>query len=89
MEGSIVNLPEFIRIKKKYNAYIFLDEAHSVGALGPTGKGVVEYWGCNPHDVDVMMGTLTKSFAAAGGYIGGTKVSLFMNGTIIFFLEIG
>ncbi|KAK6046561.1 hypothetical protein COOONC_13440 [Cooperia oncophora] len=73
MEGTIVNLPEFIRIKKKYNAYLFLDEAHSVGALGPTGKGVVEYWGCNARDVDVMMGTLTKSFAAAGGYMGGTK----------------
>ncbi|KAK6022298.1 aminotransferase, class I/II [Ostertagia ostertagi] len=73
MEGTIVNLPEFIRIKKKYNAYLFLDEAHSVGALGPTGKGVVEYWGCNARDVDVLMGTLTKSFAAAGGYMGGTK----------------
>uniref|UniRef100_A0A7I4YVN6 Aminotran_1_2 domain-containing protein n=1 Tax=Haemonchus contortus TaxID=6289 RepID=A0A7I4YVN6_HAECO len=73
MEGTIVNLPEFIRIKKKYGAYLFLDEAHSVGALGPTGKGVVEYWGCNARDVDIMMGTLTKSFAAAGGYMGGTK----------------
>ncbi|KAK5966039.1 hypothetical protein GCK32_010690 [Trichostrongylus colubriformis] len=73
MEGTIVNLPEFIRIKKKYKAYLFLDEAHSVGALGPTGKGVVEYWGCNARDVDIMMGTLTKSFAAAGGYMGGTK----------------
>ncbi|VDM61416.1 unnamed protein product [Angiostrongylus costaricensis] len=65
MEGTIVNLPEFIRIKKKYNAYLFLDEAHSVG--------VVEYWGCNAGDVDIMMGTLTKSFAAAGGYMGGRK----------------
>lgn len=43
------------------------------GALGPTGRGVVEYWGCDPKDVDVMMGTLTKSFAAAGGYMGGSK----------------
>lgn len=44
------------------------------GALGPTGKGVVEYWGCDPRDVDIMMGTLTKSFAGAGGYIGGAEV---------------
>ncbi|GMS91779.1 hypothetical protein PENTCL1PPCAC_13954 [Pristionchus entomophagus] len=73
MEGTIVNLPDFIRIKKKYGAYLFLDEAHSVGALGPTGKGVVEYWGCDPRDVDIMMGTLTKSFAGAGGYIGGSE----------------
>ncbi|CAJ0961924.1 unnamed protein product, partial [Mesorhabditis belari] len=73
MEGTIVDLPSFIEVKKKYGAYLFLDEAHSVGALGPTGKGVVEYWGSNPRDVDFMMGTLTKSFAAAGGYIGGAK----------------
>jgi serine palmitoyltransferase len=42
--------------------------------MGPTGRGVVEYWGCDPRDVDIMMGTFTKSFGAAGGYIGGTKV---------------
>lgn len=44
------------------------------GALGRYGRGVVEYWGCDPNDVDVLMGTLTKSFAAAGGYIAGRKV---------------
>ncbi|CAD6186661.1 unnamed protein product [Caenorhabditis auriculariae] len=73
MEGTIVDLKAFIEVKKKYNAYLFLDEAHSVGALGPTGKGVVEYWGCNPKDVDILMGTLTKSFASAGGYMAGKK----------------
>ncbi|PAV84916.1 hypothetical protein WR25_21775 [Diploscapter pachys] len=73
MEGTIIHLPAFIEIKKKYKSYLFLDEAHSIGALGPTGRGVVEYWGCDPKDVDVMMGTLTKSFAAAGGYMGGSK----------------
>lgn len=41
--------------------------------MGPTGRGVVEYWGCDPRDVDIMMGTFTKSFGAAGGYIGGRK----------------
>ena len=73
MEGSIVRLPEIIAIKKKYKAYLYLDEAHSIGAVGPTGRGVVDYWGCNPKDVDVLMGTFTKSFGAAGGYIAGTK----------------
>ncbi|XP_077995879.1 serine palmitoyltransferase 2-like [Glandiceps talaboti] len=73
MEGSIVNLPEVVRLKKKYKAYLYLDEAHSIGALGPTGRGVVEYYGMNPKDVDVLMGTFTKSFGAAGGYIAGTK----------------
>lgn len=76
MEGTIVNLPAFVKVKKRYKAYLFLDEAHSVGALGPTGRGVVEYWGCDPNDIDIMMGTLTKSFAAAGGYIGGRKSTI-------------
>lgn len=70
MEGTIVNLPEVIRIKKKYKAYLYLDEAHSIGALD---KGVVFYYNCNPKDVDILMGTFTKSFGAAGGYIAGSK----------------
>uniref|UniRef100_A0A672T388 serine C-palmitoyltransferase n=1 Tax=Sinocyclocheilus grahami TaxID=75366 RepID=A0A672T388_SINGR len=74
MEGSIVRLPEIIALKKKYKAYLYLDEAHSIGALGPRGSGVVDYFGLDPCDVDIMMGTFTKSFGAAGGYIGGKKV---------------
>lgn len=70
MEGTIVNLPEIIRIKKKYRAYLYLDEAHSIGALD---KGVTFYFNCDPDDVDILMGTFTKSFGAAGGYIAGSK----------------
>ncbi|KAF6017867.1 SPTLC2 [Bugula neritina] len=73
MEGSIVKLPEIIALKKKYKAYLYLDEAHSIGALGLTGRGVVEYYGCNPKDIDILMGTFTKSFGSAGGYIAGSK----------------
>lgn len=73
MEGTIVNLPEVIRLKKKYKAYLYLDEAHSIGALGQRGRGVTDYYGCDPLDVDVLMGTFTKSFNAVGGYIAGTK----------------
>ncbi|XP_046872786.1 serine palmitoyltransferase 2 [Hypomesus transpacificus] len=73
MEGSIVRLPEVIALKKRYRAYLYLDEAHSIGALGPGGRGVVEYFGLDPQDVDIMMGTFTKSFGAAGGYIGGKR----------------
>ncbi|XP_059142148.1 serine palmitoyltransferase 2-like isoform X1 [Physella acuta] len=73
MEGSIVRLPDVLRLKKKYKAYVYLDEAHSIGAMGPHGKGVVDYFGLDPHDVDIMMGTFTKSFGSAGGYIGGSK----------------
>ena len=54
-------------------AYLFLDEAHSIGAVGATGKGVCEHFGVDPRDVDVMMGTFTKSFGSCGGYIGGPR----------------
>uniref|UniRef100_A0AAY5EZC5 serine C-palmitoyltransferase n=1 Tax=Electrophorus electricus TaxID=8005 RepID=A0AAY5EZC5_ELEEL len=73
MEGSIVRLPEILALKKKYKAYLYLDEAHSIGALGANGRGVLDYFGLDPSDVDIMMGTFTKSFGAAGGYIGGRK----------------
>lgn len=73
MEGTFVNLPEVIRLKKKYKAYLYLDEAHSIGATGKTGRGVCEHFGCDPRDVDLMMGTFAKSFGAAGGYVGGSK----------------
>jgi len=61
-----------VAIKKKYRAYLYLDEAHSIGALGQTGRGVCEHWGINVRDIDVMMGTFSKSFGAAGGYIAGS-----------------
>lgn len=76
MEGSIVKLPEVIALKKKYKAYMYLDEAHSVGAMGPNGGGVVDYFGVNPNDIDILMGTFTKSFGSSGGYIAGSKVSI-------------
>lgn len=78
MEGSIVRLPEIIALKKKYKAYLYLDEAHSVGSMGPNGRGVVDYFRADPKDVDILMGTFTKSFGSAGGYIAGSKVSSLM-----------
>ena len=69
-----MKLPEVMALKKKYKAYLYLDEAHSIGALGPNGKGVCDYWGVDPNEVDIMMGTFTKSFGAAGGYLAGKKV---------------
>lgn len=73
MEGSIVHLPDIIRLKKKYKAYLYLDEAHSTGAMGKSGRGVCDYYGIDPTEVDILMGTFTKSFGSAGGYIAGTK----------------
>ena len=54
-------------------AYLYLDEAHSIGALGKSGRGVCEHTGVDPADVDVMMGTFTKSFGSAGGYIAANR----------------
>ncbi|WFD30788.1 serine C-palmitoyltransferase [Malassezia sp. CBS 17886] len=73
MEGTIVNLPRILELKKQYKFYLYVDEAHSIGALGPHGGGVCEYFGIDPDAVDVHMGTFTKSFGAVGGYIAGKK----------------
>ncbi|RCK63220.1 Serine palmitoyltransferase 2 [Candida viswanathii] len=73
MEGNMCNLPEIVRIKDKYKCYLFVDEAHSIGALGPDGRGICDYFSVDPASVDVLMGTLTKSFGATGGYIAGDK----------------
>ncbi|RID58819.1 hypothetical protein BRARA_F02087 [Brassica rapa] len=73
MEGEICKLPEIVSICKKYKAYVYLDEAHSIGAIGNTGRGVCELLGVNTADVDIMMGTFSKSFASCGGYIAGSK----------------
>ncbi|KDR77079.1 hypothetical protein GALMADRAFT_66266 [Galerina marginata CBS 339.88] len=73
MEGTLVNLPAIVELKKKYKFYLFVDEAHSIGALGPHGRGVADYFAVPPRSIDVLMGTFTKSFGAAGGYIAGSK----------------
>ena len=73
MEGTMVNLPGILALKKKYKFNLFVDEAHSIGALGPKGKGVCDYFGIDPAEVDILMGTFTKSFGANGGYIAADK----------------
>ncbi|KAI8878836.1 PLP-dependent transferase [Backusella circina FSU 941] len=73
MEGSIVNLPELINLKREFKFYLYVDEAHSIGALGENGRGVCDFYGIDAQHVDILMGTFTKSFGAAGGYIAGNK----------------
>ncbi|EFJ46984.1 hypothetical protein VOLCADRAFT_92508 [Volvox carteri f. nagariensis] len=73
MEGETCRLKEIVQVAKKYKAYTYLDEAHSIGALGPTGRGCCEHWGVDTRDVDIMMGTFTKSFGSCGGYIAGRR----------------
>ncbi|RKP39229.1 pyridoxal phosphate-dependent transferase [Dimargaris cristalligena] len=73
MEGQFCDLPGIMALKDKYKFYLFVDEAHSIGAVGPRGRGVCDFYGIDPSKVDVLMGTFTKSFGAAGGYIAGRK----------------
>ena len=81
MEGEFCKLKEIIALKKAYGFYLYIDEAHSIGCLGKTGRGIVEQLGCSFDDIDIMMGTFSKSFASAGGYIASDKktISLFRN----------
>ncbi len=71
MDGDIPDLQKFITIKKAFKAFLMVDEAHSIGVLGSQGKGISEHCEINPHDIDIWMGTLSKSFASCGGYIAG------------------
>jgi 7-keto-8-aminopelargonate synthetase-like enzyme len=113
MEGEMCPLVDFVALKKKYKCYLYVDEAHSIGAIGKTGRGITvsppspqsntdththarthidtsmhthatpnhtprasnqqEYTGVDPADIDILMGTFTKSFGAVGGYIAGDK----------------
>src|SRR5262249_37661928 len=72
MDGDIPDLPKFIEVKKRHGAMLLVDEAHSAGVVGKTGRGVGEYYDVNRADVDMWMGTLSKSFASCGGYICGS-----------------
>ena len=72
-DGDIPDLPKFIEIKKHYKAFLMVDEAHSIGTIGKHGRGISEYFGINPSNIDLWMGTLSKSFASCGGYIAGSK----------------
>lgn len=72
MEGDLANLPEIVRLKKKYNASLMVDEAHGLGVFGKEGRGVCDHFGVTD-DVDLIMGTFSKSFASIGGFIASDK----------------
>lgn len=73
MDGDIPNLPKFLEIKKRHHGLLMIDEAHSMGTIGATGRGIGEHFGVDRADVDLWMGTLSKSFGSCGGYIGGCR----------------
>ena len=72
MDGDYPDLPRLIKLKKAYHAWLMVDEAHALGTLGRRGYGVFEHFGVNSTDVDIWMGTLSKTLAGCGGYIAGT-----------------
>ncbi|MBQ3152563.1 MAG: aminotransferase class I/II-fold pyridoxal phosphate-dependent enzyme [Bacteroidaceae bacterium] len=72
MEGDIANMPEIVRLKNKYNASIMVDEAHGLGVLGREGRGTCDHFGVTD-DVDLIMGTFSKSLATIGGFVAGDK----------------
>ena len=71
MEGEMCDLARIVEIKKRYKCYLYLDEAHSIGAVGKHGRGVCDYQNVDTRDIDILMGTFTKSFGAIGGYVAG------------------
>jgi 8-amino-7-oxononanoate synthase len=73
MDGDVPDLPRFIEIKERHKAFLMVDEAHSLGVLGATGRGIGEHFGIAPADIDIRMGTLSKALASCGGYIAGCK----------------
>ena len=72
MEGDLAPLPEIVRLKEKYNASIMVDEAHGMGVFGKQGRGVCNHFGVSDQ-VDIVMGTFSKSFASLGGFVAADK----------------
>jgi glycine C-acetyltransferase len=72
MDGDIIDLPRIVELTKKYNAWLMIDEAHSVGVLGKTGTGIEEHFGMGDV-IDIKMGTLSKTIPSVGGYVAGKK----------------
>lgn len=72
MDGDYPDLPRLIEIKKRYGAWLMIDEAHALGVLGKTGRGAHEHFNIDPREVDIWMGTLSKTLGSCGGYICGS-----------------
>jgi 8-amino-7-oxononanoate synthase len=73
MDGDFADLPKFVAVAKRHKALLLVDEAHSIGVMGPRGRGIGEHFGVRPADVDLWMGTLSKALGSCGGYIAGTQ----------------
>jgi 8-amino-7-oxononanoate synthase len=71
MDGDIPDLPRFIALARRHDAWLMVDEAHGMGVVGATGRGIHEHWGVDAREVDIWMGTLSKTLSGCGGYIAG------------------
>jgi 8-amino-7-oxononanoate synthase len=71
MDGDYPDLPKFVEVKQRHKTFLMVDEAHSIGTMGAHGRGISEHFGVDARDVDIWMGTLSKSFGTCGGYIAG------------------
>lgn len=72
-EGDIPDLPRLVELKERYGAWLMVDDAHALGVLGATGRGLAERFGVDPAKIDILMGTLSKTLASCGGFIAGQK----------------
>lgn len=72
MDGDVANLPALLKLRAEYGFWLMVDEAHSLGVLGRHGRGLAEHFGVDPHEVDIWMGTLSKTTSSCGGYIAGS-----------------
>jgi 7-keto-8-aminopelargonate synthetase-like enzyme len=71
MDGDVPDLPRLVEIKRRHDAWLMVDDAHGLGVLGARGHGAFEHAGIDPRDVDIWMGTLSKTLASCGGFIAG------------------
>jgi 8-amino-7-oxononanoate synthase len=73
MDGDFPDLPRFVNMRNRHKVFLMVDEAHSLGVMGARGRGIREHFGLSGSDVDIWMGTLSKSLASCGGYIAGSR----------------
>lgn len=88
MDGDCADLPALVEVKRRHAAWLMIDEAHGLGVLGQNGKGSFEHFGIDPDEIDIWMGTLSKTLSACGGYIAGCRVLVdylkFMAGGFVY-----
>jgi 8-amino-7-oxononanoate synthase len=73
MDGDIPDLPRLVELRSRYDAWLLVDEAHSIGVLGETGRGISEHFGVDAREIDFIVGTLSKTFGCSGGFIAGRR----------------